>query len=328
MKKQKRAKAALFRFIVCIMTLWSITSSITALVKSISAINELETAKYEESSAIVKLTPSSKAPNEASSIKNSVTPQLLEPRNKIEIPILMYHSITDDESKESEYVITDNRFESDLRFLAQNGFTSVFPIEIASYIKNGTKLPSKPILITFDDGYSNNMVYALPLLQKYNMKATISVVGKHALQSSDDIYRIADNGSLTLGEIALLANSEHITFGNHSYDMHKVSKMRKGANMAAGESLSAYKITLAADAEKNQLLLEKTTGTKPILYAWPYGARPADFTGDKILQKIGIPITCGSYQSCSTISKGNPDSLLGLGRYLRTPDFDMSILLN
>ena len=42
----------------------------------------------------------------------------------------------------------------------------------------GTPLPEKPIVITFDDGYYNNYLNVFPLLQEYQAKAVISIIGK------------------------------------------------------------------------------------------------------------------------------------------------------
>lgn len=326
MKKQKQPSPVLTGIIMCMLMLWGLSSSIQSIYDSVSVINRIDEIKNVEVNALTMFNDAG-ADDSNKEAYNADIPQIFDSRKEIELPVLMYHSLTGEQGKESEYVVSSRRFEEDMRFLSCNGFTSVFPSDIVKYIRDGTKMPSKPILITFDDGYLNNMTYALPILQKYNMKAVISVIGSSAVTASNDAYRIKENGSLTLGEIALLSGSGLIEFGNHSYDMHEIRESRKGADIASGESAGDYKAALATDAEKNQRLLEKATGTKPLLYAWPYGARPADSLGDKVLQKIGIPITCCSYQHTSVITKKDPDSLLGLGRYLRTPDFDMNTLL-
>lgn len=52
--------------------------------------------------------------------------------------------------------------------------------ELINYVYNDASLPEKPIIITFDDGYYNNLSYAVPLLHKYNMKAVVSIVGEYS----------------------------------------------------------------------------------------------------------------------------------------------------
>ena len=47
-------------------------------------------------------------------------------------------------------------------------------------MQNGTELPDKPIVITFDDGYVDNYTYALPILKEYNMKATLFMISDAA----------------------------------------------------------------------------------------------------------------------------------------------------
>ena len=90
---------------------------------------------------------------------------LLDKRETIEIPIIMYHGITESENSESEYFISQSRFESDLKWYKDNGFTTVLPSQLIAYAESGAKLPEKPILLTFDDGYCNNYLYAYPLLE-------------------------------------------------------------------------------------------------------------------------------------------------------------------
>lgn len=111
-------------------------------------------------------------------------------------------------------------------------------------------LPSKPILLTFDDGYCNNYTYAFPLLQKYNMKAVISLIGSDSEIASGDIYRVPSSCNLSWGEVALMAKSGLVEFGNHTYDLHRIAGGRKGANQKPGESVEAYHEILSADLSK------------------------------------------------------------------------------
>lgn len=249
-------------------------------------------------------------------------------RQSVAIPIVMYHGITESSENKSEYFISRSLFENDLKWYRDKGYTTILPSQLYAYVAEGSCLPSKPILLTFDDGYCNNYTYAFPLLQKYNMKAVISIIGSDSDIASEDIYRVPANCNLSWGEIALMAKSGLVEFGNHTYNLHRISGGRKGANQKADESLEAYHEVLIADIAKNQEKIRSATGSAPLMFAWPYGAYPADDSGDIALQEAGLLMSVNSYQHISTIEQGNPDSLFGLGRYLRTPSFELEILEN
>ena len=90
---------------------------------------------------------------------------ITDARESVQLPVLMYHGITKDPSEVSEYTISAETFESDLKWLGDNGFTTVSARQITDYVEKGTALPAKPVLITFDAGYAYNYSIAYPLLQ-------------------------------------------------------------------------------------------------------------------------------------------------------------------
>ena len=259
---------------------------------------------------------------------SSQTPfSLSDSRDSVDIPILMYHSISKDASGENEYTISQSRFEGDLKWLRNNGYTTIFPSQLAAYVEEGAMLPTKPVIISFDDGFANNYLYAYPLLQKYNMKAVIALIGAESDRSSDDIYRNPEHSNLTWGEVAILSRSGFIEFASHTYDLHSISGDRKGADKKSGESAADYRQVLTADLVKNQELIESAAGMAPMTFAWPFGAYPLDRSGDPILKDIGFDVTFTSYQHTSAVTQGKPESLFGLGRYLRTPSFDITKII-
>ncbi|MBR0276882.1 MAG: polysaccharide deacetylase family protein, partial [Clostridia bacterium] len=105
--------------------------------------------------------------------------------SSIDVPIIMYHSVKNDISDSAKYIVTPNQLESDLIYLAQNGYTTITMTDLIDYVYNDKKLPEKPIILTFDDGYFNNYYYAYPLMKKYNMKMVISVVGSYSDKFSE-----------------------------------------------------------------------------------------------------------------------------------------------
>ena len=258
--------------------------------------------------------------------KSVMTAAVQDSRDQINLPVLMYHGITDNPDLVNEYLISDSMLEDDLLWLKDNGYTTISAAQLVAYVENGAKLPEKPVLLTFDDGYCNNYTLAFPLLQKYNAKAIISVIGSESDISSSTIYRDCSHSNLTWGEAAIMAGTGLVEIGNHTYDLHSNTGARKGADKKAGESQEAYRKILSEDLLTNQQRIREATGRNALVFAWPLGAYPSDGSANPILKDLGFKISLTSYQIMNTIEKGNPDSLFGLKRFLRTPEFSMEKL--
>ena len=97
----------------------------------------------------------------------------------IDVPIIMYHSILKDPSRSNKYTVTPAVLEEDLKYIKDKGYTTVTIADLISYVYDDSPLPEKPIVLTFDDGHYNNYGYLFPLLEKYDMKAVISIVGSY-----------------------------------------------------------------------------------------------------------------------------------------------------
>lgn len=91
------------------------------------------------------------------------------------IPILNYHQVND--VMYSPLTMQVSHFDEQMAHLAKNGYHSITMTELNNYLTEGLPLPEKPVLITFDDGYEDNYLYAAPVLKKYHMKATIFMIG-------------------------------------------------------------------------------------------------------------------------------------------------------
>ena len=96
--------------------------------------------------------------------------------DSVKLPVIMYHSLLKDEKLQNDYTVSPTLFENDLKYLTENGYTTVVVKDLTDYVYGIKSLPEKCIKLTFDDGYYNNYYYALPLLEKYNCKALISQI--------------------------------------------------------------------------------------------------------------------------------------------------------
>lgn len=96
-----------------------------------------------------------------------------EDYKKNSVPILAYHKVDNDHSV---YSVSEKVFDEQLKYLHQNGYKAITLEKMQELMDNRKLGEEKYIVITFDDGYENNLTKALPILQKYNYPATVFVV--------------------------------------------------------------------------------------------------------------------------------------------------------
>jgi peptidoglycan/xylan/chitin deacetylase (PgdA/CDA1 family) len=86
----------------------------------------------------------------------------------------MYHRIADIPGDRNS--VTPAMFERQMRYLSRHGYRSVGLSQLCRHLSGEEPLPVKTVAITFDDGYEDNLLAALPVLQKYGLTATVFVV--------------------------------------------------------------------------------------------------------------------------------------------------------
>ena len=94
------------------------------------------------------------------------------------VPILFYHKIGIPPSHASNpylYVPPEN-FEMQMNYLWRRGYRALSLSELGHSLTNGLKLPRRSVVITFDDGHLDNYEHAFPILERYNLGATIFIV--------------------------------------------------------------------------------------------------------------------------------------------------------
>lgn len=123
-------------------------------------------------------------------------------------PILEYHTITDTPDVDSvRYNVTPDELAAQLDYLAQNGYTTITMLDFIE-AKNGRfVMPDKPIMLTFDDGYEDNYINLLPMLEQRNMKAVVYVIAN----------QIGQKGYLTFDQLKDM-QTRGIEIGNHTAD--------------------------------------------------------------------------------------------------------------
>lgn len=224
--------------------------------------------------------------------------------DNIKIPGVMYHGVLKDPTRLGKYVITPMQFEEDIKYLKEKGYTGVFISDLIAYVEKGTPLPEKPILITFDDGYYNNYLYAYPILKKYNTKAVFSLIGKYSEQYSETGEENAYYTHITWEQAREMADSGLVELQNHSYDLHSLEH-RKGARKLSNESIEDYQRMLYGDLQKTDTLIYENTGYKPTAFTYPFGYISSESI--MVLEEMGYKASVSSESGFSSISRESPD---------------------
>ena len=234
--------------------------------------------------------------------------------DRIDLPIIMYHGLLKEEKRQGQFIISPNLFEQDLRYLQENGYTTVVIADLIAYVQDGKPLPEKPVMLTFDDGYYNNYLYAFPLLKQYNCKMVLSPIGRYTDEYTQNKDTHANYAHCSWDAVREMMASGLVEFQNHSYNLHSIDSGRKGAKKKAVESLVDYRTLLVEDVMKMQTRMREETGYTPTAFVYPFGAVSSESL--PILKELGFQATLICESHINAITR-DPECLYGLGRYRR-----------
>ncbi len=239
-----------------------------------------------------------------------------------ELPVLMYHNIAG--NGDGSVTVTAESFESQMKTLAENGYTAVTLDDLYDFVYSGAELPDKPVLITFDDGYMSNYEIAWPILEKYGMKAVIFAIG---VSVGKDTYKdtgIEITPHFSYEQAKEMIDSGVISVQTHTYDMHQNADYERLSNGAGSiartdavkledESEQAFADAFAKDLQKGMNGIEEHTGQPVTALAYPNG-RYSELS-QAVCRSAGIKATFTVEGRVNTLIKGLPQCLYGLGRY-------------
>ncbi|MBS7298237.1 MAG: polysaccharide deacetylase family protein [Eubacteriales bacterium] len=238
-----------------------------------------------------------------------------EERNDKELIVIMYHSILKDTQRTGKYVVRPESVDNDIKYLIEHGYKCVSANEVISFSRGEANLPDKAFMLTFDDGCYNNMVYLMPILEKYNANAVISIVGSYSEKFSKINEANAAYSYLRWCDIKQMKESGRIEFGNHSYDYHKIKDGRIGSKIVRYEDTEKYKNRFFNDTNKTHTLLMVNCGIDTKIYTYPYGAYCTE--SEEVLKDSGYLMTLTCTEGKNYITS-TPESIKLLKRFNRS----------
>ncbi len=188
------------------------------------------------------------------------------PYETFRVPILMYHYVeyvkdSGDTIRKSLNIVPFV-FENQIKTLREEGYTFITPSRLASVIDDTEILPSKPIILSFDDGYQDFYDNVFPILQKYNVKAVAYVISgfldKPNFMYSWQVKELEKSGLVEIGAHTV----------NHVY--------LKGVSRSTAD----YEI------KQSKKDLETLIGRPVVSFAYPSGA--FDIQAEELVKKAGF----------------------------------------
>ena len=181
----------------------------------------------DEESGITYITPSARA---------------FEIPENVNVPVLMYHAVSDDMWGINELFVSPSSMDEQLAYLVENGYDAIWFEDLAHVADY-----DKPVILTFDDGYDDNYTELLPLLQKYNVKATVFVIGN----------AVGMSHKMTEEQIREMAASGLVSIQSHGYTHDDMDVM--------GEE------TLEFELSETKKVITRMTGRIPYVLCYPTG---------------------------------------------------------
>ena len=206
------------------------------------------------------------------------------PRYEGAVMTLVYHGLGSASDGEGGTVISPKRFGEHLAALKAAGMRAVTASDVARSFATGRPLPSNAVMITFDDGRTDAMMFADPLLEQARMKATMFVITGAAARpgvyyaSWDRLEDAARSGRWDLQAHTDASHAEHDVGGGRT--------LPKLTSLAPGETIDEYRARVRRDLAKSSAALEEHTGRPPVAFAYPFGAYGADRTNSAAIAEV------------------------------------------
>lgn len=197
--------------------------------------------------------------------------------NEPKISVLCYHNVITKEEKEklpedALWSITVENFEEEMRYLHEHHYKTLTMDEFIKWKKGEINVPFKSVLITFDDGLLSNYHYAFPILKKYNLNATLFLIGENSEKIGNMPNKWAGNPMSYMSKEQIEKTKleyPNVEIYSHTYGMHNIIK----DGVVSADEYTEKQIE--EDIDKYENYMGKTT-----IIAYPFGVTNENFINE------------------------------------------------
>lgn len=142
---------------------------------------------------------------------------------RIRVPVLMYHYVSslppDADDIRRELTITPDLFRAHLAYLKEQGYSTISFYDLDAALLTGSPLPSRPVILTFDDGYIDHYVNVLPALRDYGFTGTFFIITALADANRGDYLNWAQIREMADAGMSMESHTKnHVDLRGRDYD--------------------------------------------------------------------------------------------------------------
>lgn len=162
---------------------------------------------HTNSSSVI---PKNTSSNNDENIKAEKVADAATIMSRAQVPVLCYHHIR---NRNESYSVSPENFAQQMKTLHDSGYTTVLPDDLYSYLAYGNALPTKPVMLTYDDTDLEQFTIGYTEMKKYNFKGVFFImtiaIGKPRYMTKEMLKQLTDEGNVVQG---------------HTWDHHKVTE--------------------------------------------------------------------------------------------------------
>lgn len=195
-----------------------------------------------------------------------------------QIPVLIYHHVNAHSG--DTVTVTPDVFAAQLKFLHDEGYQTLSADELCEFVTGARRFAGKVVVITFDDGWLDNYLYAVPLLAKYQFKATFFIITARvdaaSLRERPDAAAVPDHESAK--RLIQSGRAEQVVLGwKMIRELEKSGLFRFYSHTVTHRRCSDLPFyELQAELLESKARIEKELGKGCDYLCWPYGSFSAD----------------------------------------------------
>ncbi|CAJ1225613.1 polysaccharide deacetylase [Levilactobacillus zymae] len=217
---------------------------------------------------------SQKKPAKKPQVQAATQPKWLKLKHPLQLPILMYHSI----STGNQLRVPKAQFAQEMAYLKAHHYRTLTTAEAIRALKTNSVPQKKVVWITLDDAYKDNLTRALPVLEKYDLHATINVITGFTHKSNH----------LSLAQMKTMLATGHVDFASHTVQHLNLNELTAAQQRT---ELVASKRWLDQNLNHNTQML-------------CYPAGRADATTRKLAKQAGYQIALTTQEGLAQMSQG------------------------